>query len=256
MRVLVTGGGGFLGRHVVEALVEAGHEAVAAGHDTPLPTELRLIEQVEDLFSEVRPDAVVHLAGTARREDFARGPVEVRTENVSHPLLNVLEQAGRRRVVVVSTAQVWGEGPLGDDAAPRPRDLYGAARATAEVMGARRALGDFLLLRPFLLLGEGARPCELFDARSAWHRADTAVDVLSARDAASAVGLVLSRGRSGVAYTLTSGDTMTLGSLVESGRLRASVLAAGEGAPRLWSAPATALRALGWGPTRQGGQLR
>lgn len=251
MRVLVTGGGGFLGRHVLQALAEAGHDPVSAGHDTPLPTELRLAEQVEDLFSEVRPEAVVHLAGTSRREDFARGPVEVRTENVSHPLLNVLEQAGRRRVVAVSTALVWGEGPLGDGVAPRPRDLYGAARATAEVMGARRAQGDFLLLRPFLLLGEGAPPCELFDARSAWFRADTAVDVLHAHDAALAVATVLSRGAAGMAYTLASGGTMTLASLVESGRVRAEPLPPGEGPSRLWSASAAALRALGWRPGSQ-----
>lgn len=250
MRVLVTGGGGFLGRRVVEALGRGGHDAIAAGHDTEHPTEFRLLEQVEDLFTEVRPEAVIHLAGTARREDFVRGPAEVRTENVSHPLLNVLELAGRRRVVAVSSAHVWGEGPLGDDASPRPRDLYAAARASAEVMGARRAQGDFLVVRPFLLVGEGAPVCELFDPRSAWHAEDTEVDVTDVEDAAAALVQVLEAGGPGRSFTLASGHTRPLRELLAAGRLCAPRPAGAPGAARRWSAPANALMALGWIPDR------
>lgn len=250
MRVLVTGGGGFLGRRVVQALGRSGHDAIAAGHDTEHPTEFRLLEQVEDLFAEVRPEAVIHLAGTARREDFARGPAEVRTENVSHPLLNVLELAGRRRVVAVSSAQVWGDGPLGDAATPSPRDLYAAARASAEVMGTRRAQGDFLLVRPFLLVGEGAPVCELFDPRSVWHAEDTEVDVTDVDDAAAALVQVLEAGGGGRSFTLASGHTRPLAELLAAGRLRAPRPPAAAGAARRWSAPPDALMALGWAPDR------
>ncbi len=248
MRVLVTGAAGFLGRHVLAALSQAGHEAVAAGHDTALPVEFRLSEQVEDLFAEVRPEAVVHLAGTSRREDFVRGPPESRTENVSHPLLNVLDLAGARQVVHLSSAAACGDGPFEEDAPLRPRDLYGAARASAEVFGSRRATGPFVVLRPFLLHGEGAPVCTPFDSRSALHRPDTEVDILDVRDAAAAVLAALSPHTPPGTLTVSSGRTLPLHVLLAQGRIRAAEMAPCEGPLRRWSAPALRLRALGWSP--------
>ncbi len=66
MRVLVTGGRGFLGSHVCEALREAGHEAVALGR-----TDGDLAEPgvAERLLDEHRPDAVVHLAAVMPGDD-------------------------------------------------------------------------------------------------------------------------------------------------------------------------------------------
>jgi nucleoside-diphosphate-sugar epimerase len=248
MRVLVTGGAGFFGREVGAVLRDDGHEVIAAGHDTEHPVELRLAEQVAELFAEVRPDAVVHLAGTARREDFARGPEAARTENVVHPLLNVLDAAGARRVVYVSSAAACGEGPFGDTVALRPRDLYGAARASAEALGARRAAGTFCVLRPFLLLGEGARPFSPFAPRSAFLRPDTAIDVIHVHDAARAAVMLLQQGTSGAAYTVSTETTLPLEALLATGRVPGVELRPAEGAPLRWSAPSTRLNALGWRP--------
>ncbi|HKI92340.1 MAG TPA: NAD-dependent epimerase/dehydratase family protein, partial [Gaiellaceae bacterium] len=59
MRVLVTGGRGFIGAHACEALRDAGHEAVALGRADGDLAERGVAER---LLAEHRPDAVVHLA--------------------------------------------------------------------------------------------------------------------------------------------------------------------------------------------------
>jgi GDP-L-fucose synthase len=59
MKILVTGGGGFLGSHLVERLEADGHEVVVTRQRD---TDLTRQDATERLFEEVRPDAVVHLA--------------------------------------------------------------------------------------------------------------------------------------------------------------------------------------------------
>ena len=109
------------------------------------------------------------------------------------------------------------------------------------------------MLRPFLLLGEGAPCCTLFPPGSPWNREDTEVDVLDVHDAALAAVRVLEAGRAGAAYTVASGRTLPLYQLVATGRLRDSPALVSTAAPALrWSAPAEALRALGWSPAEPG----
>ncbi|MBM4392610.1 MAG: NAD-dependent epimerase/dehydratase family protein [Deltaproteobacteria bacterium] len=222
MRVLVTGAAGFCGRHLCAALRARGHEAWAAGHDAAYPVDFRLLELVAELFTEARPDLVFHLAGTSHPGDFHRGPVEVQTENIVHPLLNVLECAGNTRVVLASSAVVYGRGPTTEDSPMRPADLYGAARASAEAMAQRHVQrgGDVVIARATGITGPGQHPRFLLagwahryaggERRIATGNLELRRDYIDVRDAAEALVLLGERGERGSSYNLCSGDALPL----------------------------------------------
>lgn len=261
MRVLVTGAAGFLGREVCAALAARGHEVFASGHNAAFPVDFRLIELVAELFRETEPDGVVHLAGASRPEDLGAAPAELQSENIVHPLHNVLECAGSRRVVQVSSAAVYGAGPTDEAGELRPVELYGAARASAEALARRRAARfaqDLLVVRPFFLLGPSMAPRSEVAGWCADHAAarpiaaawlDEPGDVLDVRDAAEGVVTVFESGESGKAHNLCSGRTPTPRALLQRLFPEAPVVGAPTRRarrPRVGECPAAA--ALGWTP--------
>ncbi|MBM4365148.1 MAG: NAD(P)-dependent oxidoreductase [Deltaproteobacteria bacterium] len=222
MRVLVTGAAGFCGRHLCAALRAQGHEAWAAGHDAAYPVDFRLVELVAELFTEARPELVFHLACTSHPADLQRGPAEVQTENVVHPLLNVLECAGNTRVVLASSAVVYGRGPTTEDSPMRPADLYGAARASAEAMAQRHVQrgGDVVVARATGITGPGQHPRFLLagwahryaggERRIATGNLEFRRDFIDVRDAVEGLVVLAERGERGAAYNLCSGDALPL----------------------------------------------
>lgn len=110
MKVLVTGGAGFLGRSVVAGLAEAGHDVVSADLRPPsVVMDVTSASQVSAVISDVRPEVVVHLAsivtpgpGSTREQEYA---VDV---TGSRHVLDACVAAGVRRVVVSSSGAAYG----------------------------------------------------------------------------------------------------------------------------------------------------
>jgi UDP-glucose 4-epimerase len=147
MRVLVTGGSGFIGSHVLDALAAAGHEPVVfdlvpSRHHPPdtYATTLGDVTDREATRRAVRGcDAVVHLAAVADVNDVVADPVRADRVNV-HGTQMVLEAARREdvtRVVYGSTIWVYGDAgaeeatedtPLG-----QPAHLYTATKLAGEM---------------------------------------------------------------------------------------------------------------------------
>jgi len=152
VKVLVTGGAGFIGSHAVRELLEAGHEVgvlddLSEGHRQAVAPEARLLTgDIGDAASLARAlegaDAVMHFAARAYVGESVRDPARYYRANVvkALTLLWAMLEAGVRRLVFSSTCAVYGEPrqlPL-DEAHPRlPVNPYGATKLAFE-----RALED------------------------------------------------------------------------------------------------------------------
>ena len=146
MRVAVTGGAGFIGSHVVDALLARGDEVhvvdnLATGRRenlSPAATlhEHDIREPLDALFGDFRPETVVHLAAQADVGTSVEQPVLDAEVNVLGTL-NVLEASrGHGAQVVFSSTggAIYGEceRPAREDHARRPLSPYGTAKLAAE----------------------------------------------------------------------------------------------------------------------------
>lgn len=186
VRILVTGGAGYVGSVTVERLVEAGHHVIvlddlSTGHRSAVPPGARLVEgrygdrdAIVALLGTERVDAVLHCAAKSIvGESVARPDVYYR-ENVvgGIALLEALRAAGVRRLVLSSTAAVYGlpgVSPIPEDAPLAPINPYGETKRTLE--GAIRWYGSAyglrsICLRYFNVAGASERNGE-------WHDPET-----------------------------------------------------------------------------------
>lgn len=147
MRILVTGGAGYIGSISVRDLLDAGHEVVVLdtlerGHRAAVDERAVLVQaSVGDLpaLDECMRDcdAVLHLAGYADVAESQRDPGKYFRGNVSAPLvmLDAMVRHGVRAVVFSSTAAVYGEPrsiPITEDAVLDPVNAYGASKLMFE----------------------------------------------------------------------------------------------------------------------------
>jgi UDP-glucose 4-epimerase len=162
MRILVTGGAGFIGSHMVDRLLADGHEVVvidnlATGLRENVPAEARfvlgdvsVIEDVERCF-EGGLDAVFHIAGQVSLiRSYTDPTIDLRTNVMG--TLNVLTTCVARRVprlIYASSMTVYGSDvplPTPEDSPCEPASFYGVTKYAGEryvhVMAARRDL-DF-----------------------------------------------------------------------------------------------------------------
>ena len=146
MRAIVTGGAGFIGSHVVEALLARGDEVAVdrlsrprQARERPAGAELHvrdIREPLDDLFDDVRPEAVFHLAAQVDVRVSVEHPVEDAAVNVLGTV-RVLEAARRHGAQVVFTSTggaIYGEcdEPAREDAPCEPLSPYGTAKLAGE----------------------------------------------------------------------------------------------------------------------------
>src|SRR3984885_10975913 len=151
MTVLVTGGAGYIGSHMVHALVEAGESVVvidnlSTGFSTSLPEGIPLFigdaadeNLVEGVIVAHGVESIVHFAGSVVVPDSMRDPLAYYRNNTmtTRSMLNAAVKCGVNRFVFSSTAAVYGNPermPVTEDAATRPLSPYGSSKLMTEIM--------------------------------------------------------------------------------------------------------------------------
>jgi UDP-glucose 4-epimerase len=183
MRILVTGGAGYVGSVSVEKFLAAGHDVVvlddlSTGHASAVPEGARLErgsygdeDATFEILHRARIDAILHCAARSLVGESIANPSRYYRDNVAGgiALLEAARRADVNRIVFSSTAAVYGvpDGtPIREDAPLRPINPYGETKRTFE--GALRWYGSAyglraISLRYFNVAGASERNGEVHD---------------------------------------------------------------------------------------------
>lgn len=140
MKVLLTGGAGYIGSHTAVALLDAGHEVVIVdNYSNSSSVAIERVQQIigktvsvheadvrdsasmEKIFAQEKPGCIIHFAGLKAVGESIEKPVEYYRNNIDSTLtlLEVMKKAGVKNIVFSSSATVYGE----DNVPPFKEDM-------------------------------------------------------------------------------------------------------------------------------------
>ena len=156
MRVLVTGGAGYIGSHTCVELLKAGHEVfvidnLSNGHEAALDrirlitncelqfvnADIRDANALDEIFNTFKPEAVIHFAGLKAVGESVANPLKYYDVNVggSVSLLMAMSKAGCNNIVFSSSATVYGKPkylPYDEEHPTNPVNPYGHTKLMIE----------------------------------------------------------------------------------------------------------------------------
>lgn len=173
MSVLVTGGAGYIGSHMVLELLDAGEDVVvldnlSTGFRWAVPPAAKLVvgdagdeALVRGLIAMHDVDAIIHFAGSIVVPDSVADPLGYYHNNTvtSRALMAAAVAGGVAHFIFSSTAAVYGaprQSPVSEDAAPAPMSPYGSSKLMTEIMLADTARAHdfrYVALRYFNVAG-------------------------------------------------------------------------------------------------------
>jgi UDP-glucose 4-epimerase len=196
MTVLVTGGAGYIGSHMVLELLDAGERVVvldnlSAGFKWAVPAQAPLIvgdsgdqALVARLIGDYAVEAILHFAASVVVPDSVRDPLGYYRNNTvnTRALIECAVKNGVRRFIFSSTAAVYGnpaEIPVKESAPTQPISPYGSSKLMSEIMlrDAGRAHDlNYVILRYFNVAGADPRGRAGQSTKGATHLIKVAVE--------------------------------------------------------------------------------
>jgi GDP-4-dehydro-6-deoxy-D-mannose reductase len=255
MRTLVTGCTGFVGGHLIEALLAADGAVVGLSRGGVWPPELAHLEgraalhacdstdaaALERLLRDVQPARIYHLAGYANVGRSFQEPRAAWAGNLTATLAlyeAIVASGGRPRVLFVSSGQVYGnpmpDRPLVDEDAPlRPVSPYAVSKAAADLASYQQFRGtglEVIRVRPFNHIGPRQAPdyaiAHFAKQIAAIERGEQPPvlqvgnlesfrDLTDVRDMVRAYLLLMEHGRTGEAYNVGSGASVSMQTVLD-----------------------------------------
>lgn len=147
-KVLVTGGAGFIGSHLVDRLIADNHvvsiiDDLSGGYKRNVnkkakfyQCDLRDVEKTAKIIDKIKPQLVFHLAANAAENKAQFSPIDITSRNYN-AFINTLVpsiRSGMKRIVVTSSIAVYGalQTPFRETDKPDPEDLYGLSKLMME----------------------------------------------------------------------------------------------------------------------------
>ncbi len=176
MRVLVTGAGGFVGGHLVKALIDIGHQVFAGGIQNNcyrfdkkvdvLKFDITDYQNLIDIISKIRPDGIIHLAAQSMVQRSWEDPaytIHVNTIGTINLIKAVKETVVDSKIINIGSSEEYGlTGKFGqalDEQSPcLPQNPYASSKFVAGQLALQLAKKDKLRLihvRPFNHFGPG-----------------------------------------------------------------------------------------------------
>lgn len=243
MRILVTGAGGFVGRHLVRRLRDEGHTVVETTHTSSGAgrlVDLRDSAAVRQLVVDEAPEGVAHLAGIAFVPDAERDPGRAVSTNITataNLLQSLSELAPGCRLLLVSSGEIYGRRqgpePIDEDTPADPATVYSITKLAAEQLALHfnrdRGL-PVVVARPFNHCGPGqsarfaipsfARQIARIEAGLiepvvSVGNLEAKRDFTDVRDVVAAYVRLLEVGVPGQIYNVCSGQTWAIGALLD-----------------------------------------
>jgi UDP-glucose 4-epimerase len=177
MRLLVTGGAGYVGSVVAAQLLAAGHQVtvlddLSTGHQDAVPHGAAFVrgtvrDKAASVLAERRIEAVLHFAASSLVGESVANPAKYWANNLGGTLalVDAMRRAGTRRIIFSSTAAVYGDPertPIEETAPTRPASPYGASKLAVDT-----ALSEWVRLSGF-----GAVSLRYFNVAGALRTAD------------------------------------------------------------------------------------
>jgi len=253
MRILITGGSGFIGRHLIQTAIERGHEVIGTflapeeigrHQDRTVPVrwerlDLRDRASVDRVVDSVRPEAVFHLGAQAYAAKAWASPADTFETNVLGTVY--LYEALRRHpprdgVFLASSAAAYGtvdRQPTSEDALLRPVNPYGVSKACQDMLSLQYALNFGLRIvrgRLFITTGPGKTGDALNDfaqrvaelereggpGKMRVGNLDVRRDISDVRDVVRAIWVVFERGDPQQPINIGAGESFSIRAIAET----------------------------------------
>jgi GDP-4-dehydro-6-deoxy-D-mannose reductase len=239
VKTLITGGSGFVGRHLAGECSEAGDEVVSIDRSGAAPLDITDRDAIHDALARHRPDVVYHLAALSHVGESWNDPTGVLRVNVEGTanVLDAARAAQVRRVIVVGSAEEYGrvderDLPLREDAPLRPSTPYGVSKIAASFLALQAHLAygfDVVRVRAFSHTGPGQSDRFLVPALAQRiakaereerdeirvGSLDPVRDLSDVRDVVRAYRLIALHGHEGAVYNVCSGTGVSVREIAE-----------------------------------------